>query len=319
MTDRSAIKSAVIAIGGNSLVIDPRHQTVQDQYLAAQVTCRHVARLITSGIDVAMTHGNGPQVGFILLRSDLAKACIHEVPLDSCVADTQGAIGYFLQQALQNELDRLKCSRQVVSIVTRVLVDPADVAFESPSKPICPFYSESDARRLEQEQGWSVREDSLHQWRRVVPSPLPVEIIEVDAVKALMERHFIVVTAGGGGIPVVRQEDGDLVGISAVVDKDRSSALLATELDADLLLISTAVEKVALSFGTPEQRDLERITVSEAMRFMSEGQFGAGSMLPKVEAAVQFLRSGGKAAIITSPEHILESVEGRAGTWIVHD
>jgi len=310
-------KVAVVAIGGNSLIKDKDHQTVPDQFAATRETCVHIASMIDQGWDVVITHGNGPQVGFILLRSELASHVLHTVPLDSCGADTQGAIGYMIQQSLYNEFLKRGMRKQAVTVVTQVVVDKDDPAFQNPTKPIGPFYTEEEAKRLAAERGWVVKDDAGRGWRRVVPSPIPQEIVEQEAIKALIEQGFVVIGVGGGGIPVVRQEDGSLRGVEAVIDKDYASSLLASGIGADLFLISTAVEKVALNYGQPNQVWLDRMTVAEAKRYLAEGHFPPGSMGPKIEAIIQFLERGGKEAIITSPENIERALAGETGTRIV--
>lgn len=310
-------KVAVVAIGGNSLIKDPAHQTVPDQYAAAHETCIHIAGMIEQGWNVAIGHGNGPQVGFILRRSELARHELHEVPLDFCGADTQGAIGYMLQQNLYNEFRRRGLNKQAATVVTQVLVDRSDPAFKNPTKPIGSFMSEEDARKRRELEGWDVVEDAGRGWRRVVPSPLPVRVIERDAVKELIDAGFVVITVGGGGIPVVEDEQGNLVGVAAVIDKDYASSLLANSIGADLLLISTAVEKVALNYDKPNQRWLDQMTVAEAKQYMAEGHFAPGSMKPKIQASIWFLERGGREALITNPENIERALEGKTGTRIV--
>lgn len=311
---------AVIAIGGNSLIKDKNHQSVEDQYLAAQETTMHIADMIEDGWDVAIGHGNGPQVGFILRRSEIAAQVegMHEVPLDVCGADTQGAIGYALQQNLQNELRRRGIKKSVATIVTQVLVDRNDDAFVNPTKPIGSFMDAPEAKRREQEMGWNVVEDSGRGWRRVVASPLPQEVIEIDAVKELIDAGTVVITVGGGGIPVIREENGDIIGTAAVIDKDYASSLLARLIKADVFVISTAVEKVALNFGKPDQKWLDKLTVAEAKAYLAEGgHFAKGSMAPKIQAIIWFLENGGKKAIITNPENIGRAIRGETGTVIV--
>ena len=315
-----AARTAVVAIGGNSLVKDKFHQTVRDQYVAAGETCWHIASMIRDGWDVAIGHGNGPQVGFILRRSELAAHELHEVPLDVCGADSQGAIGYALQQNLQNDFERLGIAKDAVTVVTQVEVAADDPAFEHPSKPIGSFMDEETARRREEQDGWSVALDADRGWRRVVASPEPIRIVEEHAVKALLAGGFVVITVGGGGIPVVRDAEGNLTGVAAVIDKDLASSLLATVLEADLLMISTAVEKVALRYGTPEQEWVDRMTVSQARTYLDEGvHFAKGSMAPKIEAVVRFLERGGSEAIITDPENVERALAGETGTRIVAD
>lgn len=309
-------KVAVVAIGGNSLIKDKDHQTVPDQYAAAAETCHHIAGMIEHGWDVVITHGNGPQVGFILRRSELARHELHEVPLDSCGADTQGAIGYMLQKALYNEFRRRGMKKHAATVVTQVLVDRDDPAFRNPTKPIGSFMSEEVARERAQAEGWIVREDAGRGWRRVVASPLPRRIIELEAIRTLIEQGFAVIAVGGGGIPVIEDENGDLVGVEAVIDKDYASSLLARSIQADLFLISTAVEKVALNYGRPEQRWLDRMTLDEARKYYQEGHFPAGSMGPKIQAIIEYLEAGGKQAIITNPENLERALRGETGTHI---
>ncbi|MFH1530340.1 MAG: carbamate kinase [Pseudomonadota bacterium] len=307
---------AVIAIGGNSLISDPQHQAVEDQYESTRTATRHIADLIDSGYRVVITHGNGPQVGFILLRSQAAKKVIHEIPVDSAGADTQGGIGYHIQQTLGNELRRRGTLRPITTIITQVLVDGEDKCFKAPDKPIGVFYSAAEAEALAAERGWTMVEDSGRGWRRVVPSPSPLEIIEFDAINALVEAGVLVVAVGGGGIPVVRDADGDLHGVAAVIDKDRASSLLANKLGALDLIISTAVEKVCLNFRTPQERTLDHCTLDEMKGYLLEGHFAPGSMKPKIEAAIQFLENGGERVIICTPDTIAEAAAGVRGTTI---
>ena len=313
-------KLAVIAIGGNSLIMDEKHKTVEDQYRAARETTYHIADLIEHGWDVAIGHGNGPQVGFILRRSEIAAKVegMHEVPLDVCGADSQGAIGYALQQNLQNELYQRKIKKKVATIITQVLVDKDDPAFEKPSKPIGGFMDAEEAKRRQEQQGWSVVEDAGRGWRRVVASPIPKEIVELETVETLLERGIVTITVGGGGIPVIDPGDGNYRGIAAVIDKDYASSLLAQQIKADLFVISTAVEKVAIHFGKPEQQWLDRMTLAEAKQYLAEGtHFAQGSMAPKIQAIVWFLENGGKQALITNPENVGRALRGETGTWIV--
>ncbi len=313
-------KIAVIAIGGNSLIKDSKHQSVEDQYEAAHETCLHIADMIEAGYEVVIGHGNGPQVGFILRRSEIAAKAegMHEIPLDVCGADSQGAIGYALQQNLQNELCRRGINKPVATVVTQVLVDRNDPAFKNPTKPIGGFMDEAEGKRRQKEMGWTVVEDAGRGWRRVVASPLPQEIIEIDAIKALIAAGVIVICTGGGGIPVIRNEAGNLEGIAAVIDKDFGSSLLATNVGAELFVISTAVEKAALNFGKPDQKWLDKITLAEAKKYLAEGtHFAKGSMAPKIQAIIRFLEGGGKEAIITNPENIGRALKGETGTLIV--
>ena len=315
-------KVAVVAIGGNSLILDEKHKSVEDQYDAARQTTFHIADMIEAGWDVAIGHGNGPQVGFILRRSEIAAKVegMHEVPLDVCGADSQGAIGYALQQTLQNELFRRKIQKNVATIITQTLVDREDPAFKKPSKPIGSFMDETEAKRRERDMGWSIVEDAGRGWRRVVASPLPKEIVELDTVKALISAGVIVITVGGGGIPVIDTGNGDYAGIAAVIDKDYASSLLAQNIKADLFLISTAVEKVAINFGKPNQQWLDKMTVSEAKAYLAEGtHFAKGSMAPKIQAIIWYMENGGKQALITDPKNIGRALRGETGTWIVQD
>jgi carbamate kinase len=313
-------KVAVVAIGGNSLIKDKNQQTVEDQYQAAKETTYHIADMIEQGWDIAIGHGNGPQVGFILRRSEIAAKVegMHEVPLDVCGADSQGAIGYALQQNLQNELFRRGIKKPVATVVTQVLVDKNDLAFKNPSKPIGGFLDEAEAKRREKELGWSVVEYSGRGWRRVVASPLPKEVVELESVQTLIKAGTVVITVGGGGIPVIDKGEGVYAGTAAVIDKDFASSLLAQLIKADLLLISTAVEKVALNFGKPEQKWIDRITLADAKKYLAEGiHFAKGSMAPKIQAIIWFLEAGGKQALITNPENIGKALKGETGTWIM--
>ena len=313
-------KVAVVAIGGNSLIKDEKHRSVEDQYLAAKETTYHIADMIEAGWDVAIGHGNGPQVGFILRRSEIAAKVegMHEVPLDVCGADSQGAIGYALQQTLQNELFKRGIKKAVATLVTQVLVDKNDKAFQNPSKPIGSFMDQAEAKRREKDLGWSVVEDAGRGWRRVVASPLPKEVVELESVETLIKAGTVVITVGGGGIPVIDKGEGEYAGTAAVIDKDFASSLLARLIKADLLLISTAVEKVALNFGKPDQKWIDRMTLAEAKQYLADGtHFAKGSMAPKIQAIIWFLEGGGKQALITNPENICRALKGETGTWIV--
>ncbi|MFN3309489.1 MAG: carbamate kinase [Anaerolineales bacterium] len=315
-------KVAVVAIGGNSLIKDEQHKTVEDQYEAAKETTYHIADMIEAGWDVAIGHGNGPQVGFILRRSEIAAKVegMHEVPLDVCGADTQGAIGYALQQTLQNWLYKRGIKKPVATVITQVLVDKDDPAFKNPTKPIGSFMDAEEAQRRAREMGWNVVEDAGRGWRRVVASPLPKEVVEFETVKTLIDAGVIVITVGGGGIPVIDVGEGEYRGVAAVIDKDYASSLLARMLKADLFLISTAVEKVALNFGKPDQKWVDRMTLSEAKQYLAEGtHFAKGSMAPKIQAIIWYLEAGGKEAIITNPENIGRALRGETGTHIVPD
>jgi carbamate kinase len=317
LLDSGSMKTAVIAIGGNSLIKDEKHMSVPDQYAAVVETAQHIADLVERDYRVVVTHGNGPQVGFILLRSEYSRGIMHEVPLDSIGADTQGAIGYQIQQALDNEFRRRWLKKSVATVVTQALVERNDPAFQKPSKPIGQFYKKEQADDRMRVEKWTMVEDAGRGWRRVVPSPKPVRIIEADVIRHLVESGYIVVAVGGGGIPVVTDDHGNLRGTAAVIDKDLASAVLAKEIAADVLVISTAVEKVCLNFGKPDQKELDRMTVAEAKQYMKEGHFKPGSMLPKIQACVQFLEQGGQEALITCPEALPAAIQGKTGTRIV--
>ncbi len=310
-------RTAVVAIGGNSLIKDTQHQSVRDQYIAAKETCHHIVGMIRDGWNVVITHGNGPQVGFILRRSELAASELHEVPLDVCGADTQGAIGYALQQNLYNEFRRFHMDRDAATVICQTAVSADDPAFTHPSKPIGSFMDEEMADRRRQ-QGWDLIEDSNRGWRRVVASPTPIRIVEMAAIRSLVDAGVVVITAGGGGIPVVADADGNFQGVPAVIDKDLATALLATDLGADLLVISTAIEQVALDFGKPEQRFVDRMTASEARGYLEAGtHFAAGSMAPKVQAVLNYLDHGGQEAIVTDPANVERALKGETGTRFV--
>ena len=315
-------KTAVVAVGGNSLILDPKKVTVEDQYIAAAQTTKHIADMIEAGWDVAIGHGNGPQVGFILRRSEIAAKVegMHEVPLDVCGADSQGAIGYSLQQTLQNELISRGIKKPVATVVTQVKVDKNDQAFQNPTKPIGGFMEEAEAKKREAELGWNVVEDAGRGWRRVVASPIPQEVVEIDSVNALIKSGTVVITVGGGGIPVVDNGSGGCVGVAAVIDKDFASSLLATLIKADLFMISTAVEKVAINYGKPDEKWLDHMTLAEAKAYLDEGiHFAKGSMAPKIKAIIMYLENGGKEALITNPENIGRALKGETGTRITRE
>jgi len=308
----------VLAIGGNSLIKDKSHIALSSQYEAVQETSRYIAELIAEGMSMVITHGNGPQVGFIYRRGELARHELPLIPLDICGADTQGAIGYMIQKALLNEFRRRGIDKKVTVVVTQAIVDRHDNSFTQPTKPIGSFMSEEEALANKKEFGWQVVEDSGRGFRRVVPSPIPKEIIELDVIKLLAERGYIVVAAGGGGIPVIRNENGDLEGVEAVIDKDLGSSLLARNLGADAFVISTAIDRVYLNFGKENQKPIRRASLPEIKGYLEEGHFKPGSMKPKIEAIIQFLETGGEKAIITSPENLLGAMKGEAGTTITN-
>jgi len=310
---------AVIAIGGNSLITDSKHPEVKYQWDAVRETASHIAAMIENGWTTVVTHGNGPQVGFILRRNELAAHEVHPTPLDLIGADTQGSIGFMLQQTLNNEFHRRNLALQCITLITQTLVDEHDPAFANPTKPIGSFLTEEQAHEFEKE-GWQVIEDSGRGWRRVVASPEPVEIVEIEAIAQAIHLGWIVIAGGGGGIPVVRHHTGELRSVYAVIDKDRASSLLASRINADLFLISTGVEKVALNFGKPDQVDLATLTVEEAKRYLAEGHFGKGSMQPKIEACIRFLERSTNPdayAIVTNPENLARALRGETGTRIV--
>jgi carbamate kinase len=308
-------KLIVIAIGGNSLIEDPKNITVAAQFDAAQKTSSHIVKLIQEGHRVVIVHGNGPQVGFILRRAEYSRKILHAVPLDCCVADTQGAIGYNLQMGLYNEFKKLGMKKPVTTIVSQVIVDSKDPSFSNPTKPIGTFMSKEDAEHHEKNEGWSVMEDAGRGYRRVVPSPKPQEIIELESIKALIENNITVIAAGGGGIPVTEDENG-LNPEEAVIDKDYAASLLAKEIGADMLIISTAVEKVYVDFGKPTQKGLDRVNTSELKKYAGENQFAPGSMLPKIEAVIDFVESTGYEGTITDPDHLSDALAGLTGTLI---
>ena len=316
MTKRG--RTAIVAVGGNALITDQEHQSIPDQSKAAAESSHYVADMVEAGVTVILTHGNGPQVGFILRRSGLAKGIVPEVPVDFADADTQGAIGYMFQRALYNEFKRRGLRRKVVTVITQVLVDRDDPALGDPTKPIGGYMDEETAHSLAAKLGWVVKEDSGRGWRRVVGSPKPRRIIEQDIIRSLVGEGHIVIACGGGGIPVVENPDGTLDGLEAVIDKDFAAALLAHELDADLFVVSTGVEKVAINYNRPDQQWLDHITAADARRLLQEGQFPAGSMGPKIEAIISFLEPGGdRRAIITNPRNLGRALAGATGTHIV--
>jgi carbamate kinase len=312
---------AIVAVGGNALIRDDEHNSIPDQYEAVIESAGHIAEMIEAGWDLVLTHGNGPQVGFILRRSELAADEVRPVPLDYAVGDTQGAIGYMFQKALSNELRRRGIDRRVVTVVTQTRVSRDDPAFRNPAKPIGAFFDENTARRRQQELGWTLMEDAGSGWRRTVASPQPLEIMEREVIASLLAQGCIVIACGGGGIPVVVDDRQQISGVEAVIDKDLASALLAEQLGADLLLIPTGVEQVAINFGKPEQRWLDTLSLAEAKILVAQDQFGAGSMLPKIEAIMRFVthsraNGGNGKGLITSPEAIRRALDQKTGTWI---
>lgn len=306
----------VLAIGGNSLIKDKSHIALSSQYEAIQETSKYIAELIAEGLSMVITHGNGPQVGFLYRRGELARHELPLIPLDICGADTQGAIGYMIEMALLNELHKLGVAKKVAAVVTKTIVDRDDPSFQNPTKPIGSFMSEEEAHSHKKELGWQVLEDAGRGYRRVVPSPMPKEIIELDAIRSLLKEGYTVIAVGGGGVPVIWNEQGTLEGVEAVIDKDFGSSLLAKNLGADTFIISTAVDAVYLNFGKENQKPVSRATLSEIRQYMKEGHFKPGSMMPKIESVIEFLEGGGNKAIITSPESLLKAFKGEAGTSI---
>lgn len=311
------MKKLVIALGGNALQEAGKPATAQAQLEVVEKTSEYIADIVERGYEVIVAHGNGPQVGRIVIQNEVASAATPAMPFDVCGAMSQGMIGYHIQQGLSKVLRHRGINKNVVTIVTQVVVDKDDPKFKAPSKPIGPFYTEEEAKAIAAEKGYTMKEDAGRGWRRVVASPLPVEIVELDAVKTLNDAGFVVVTVGGGGIPVIRNDAGDLEGVAAVIDKDLASEKLARDMDADALVILTAVEKVSINFKKPEQKDLDRMSAAEAKQYIKEGHFAPGSMLPKIEAALNFVESKpGRVAIITSLDKAVDAIEGRAGTTI---
>ena len=309
-------RMAVVAVGGNSLITDKAHQLIPHQYSAAAMTAGYIADMVAAGWNVVLTHGNGPQVGFIMRRSELSIHEVPPVPMDYAGADIQGAIGYMFDRAFRNEFRRRGIDRNPIAVVTQTIVDSNDPAFANPTKPIGSYMEETTAKRIAGEQGWTVREDAGRGWRRVVPSPQPKSIVELDEIRFLVRAGYLVIACGGGGIPVVQDAAGDLVGVEAVIDKDVASSLLARDLGADLLLVLTGVEKVAVDFNTPKQRWLDHLSVEEARRYYAEDQFDKGSMGPKIKAAIQFIDGGGAEALITDCPNIARALGGETGTRI---
>lgn len=311
------MKKLVIALGGNALQGAGKPATAQAQLEVVEKTSEYIADIVERGYEVIVAHGNGPQVGRIVIQNEVASASTPAMPFDVCGAMSQGMIGYHIQQGLSKVLRHRGINKNVVTVVTQVVVDKDDPKFKAPSKPIGPFYTEEEAKAIAAEKGYTMKEDAGRGWRRVVASPLPVEIVELDAVKTLNDAGFVVVTVGGGGIPVVRNEAGDLEGVAAVIDKDLASEKLARDMDADALVILTAVEKVSINFKKPDQKDLDRMSAAEAKQYIKEGHFAPGSMLPKIEAALNFVESKpGRVAIITSLDKAVDAIEGREGTTI---
>ena len=308
-------KSLLIAVGGNALIRAGQSGSVKEQIENATITCRHIAKVIEHGHRVVITHGNGPQVGAQLIRSEMASQQVYQLPLDSCDASTQGELGYVLQQAMRNALHELGIRIPVVTILTQVVVDESDSAFANPSKPVGPFLSKEVAEKRKRELGWEIIEDAARGYRRIVPSPEPLEIVELEAIRFCLAQGFVVIAGGGGGIPVV-DKGGAFVGVEAVVDKDKTSSLLASKLDLETVISATDTDRVYLNFKKQNQSALDQISLAQARQYFDEKQFLPGSMGPKIEAAIDFLSNGGREVIITRPELIGEALDGRAGTRI---
>ena len=310
-------KIIVVALGGNALVQEGEKGTIEEQFANTRKSITGIVQCIKKGFDVVITHGNGPQVGNMLLRTELSRDKVPELPLGICVADTEGEIGYMIQQTMVNNLQREQIKKCAVTILTQVIVDKDDIAFRNPAKPIGPFFTAEEAGEIINEKGWAMAEDSHRGYRRVVASPRPLEIVEKESVKRLLESGEVVIAAGGGGIPVIVEEGGSLEGVDAVVDKDLASSVLALDIKADYLIMLTGVENVCLNYGESDQKPLETITIEEAERYMAEGHFPPGSMGPKIQAAVNFLKGGGESVFITAIDKVSEAITGKTGTRIV--
>ena len=312
-------RALLLALGGNAIIPEKGEATALAQWRVAELSMAQVADLVQGGLQLVLTHGNGPVVGNILLRNELTRDLLPPMTLDICGADSQGGIGYMLQQSLHNALRRRGLPQHVATVITQVVVDADDPAFAHPTKPIGPFFTKTQAEQMRTQNGWHITNDANRGYRRVVPSPAPRLIVEAPLIRALVDAGAVVIAGGGGGIPVVRTPEGDLRGVEAVIDKDHTAASLALLLGIPTLALITSVERVAVDFGTPKQRNLECVTLSEMRRYHADGHFPAGSMGPKMEAAIAFLEGGGERVLITTPEKILAAMDGRAGTQIVHD
>lgn len=311
------MKTAVIAIGGNAIIKEGQKGTLEEQFENVMKSCDHIIDLLSEGYNVVLTHGNGPHVGNALIKGEAAKDQVPAYAMDACGAETQGLLGYIIKQSLANRLEERKMDRKIVSLITQVEVSENDAAFLNPTKPVGPFFSEEEAKKMMELKGYIMKEDSGRGYRRVVASPRPVEIVEREAIKSLSSSGYLVVAAGGGGIPVVKNHDGLYHGIEAVIDKDYASALLALEIDADLLIILTGVEQVSINFGKPTQKNLDILDAEDAKKYMAEGQFPAGSMGPKIDAALSFVETSGGTALITSIDELKRAIKGETGTRIV--
>lgn len=317
MSERPKRKLAIVAFGGNAMLRPEDRGTQEEQIARAKQAARWLAEIVRHGYHLIVVHGNGPQVGNILIQAEEASTKIPPQSLDVAVSQTEGSMGFMLQQAIRNRLESIGLAGDVVTVLTEVEVDANDPAFKRPTKPIGPFFTRYRAEALERDLGWTMREDAGRGWRHVVPSPKPLHILNIRTVEKILDVAKVIIAAGGGGIPVVRGRDGQWRGIEAVIDKDFASALLAAELDADVYIVLTGVAKVAIDYGKPSQQLIDRMTVAEAEKYLADGQFPAGSMGPKIEAAVQFVRRSGKQVLITDVEHLREALEGQDGTVIV--
>jgi carbamate kinase len=310
------VKTAIVAIGGNALIKDGEEGTIYQQFANARDTCSNLMQLVKKGYEIVLIHGNGPQVGFALRRHERSRGVIPPYPLGVCVAETVGSMGYMLQQTMQNTVKKHGLKKDTVTVITQVVVDKADASFSNPTKPIGQFFTKDEIDVKVRDDNWNVVEDSGKGWRRVVPSPRPIRIVEKDTISHLLEKGKIVIACGGGGLPVVQLEDGTLDGVEAVIDKDYASSKLAQQLGVDLFIILTDVDKVCLNYGKPDEIRLDNLSLEDARRYLGEGQFPPGSMGPKIEAAVEFLESGGKGVIITCHEGLVDAARGNAGTQI---
>lgn len=313
MKDKSL---TIISIGGNTLIRQGEKGAIDEQFAHTEECASYIARLAARGGKVVVTHGNGPIVGNIVIRNEAAKAIIPPMPLYICNADSEGGIGFMIQQSLYNQFKKLNIKRNVATIVTQVVVDKNDAAFSNPTKPIGPFYANEEAETIRRQKGWQIVEDSKRGYRRVVPSPKPIKVIEVEVIRKLAMDGVIVIAAGGGGVPVIELKDGCLKGIDAVIDKDLATAVLACDIEADTFIDLTSINNVFINFGKQNQKALDRLSIADAKKYLNAGEFAPGSMGPKIEAAIEFLESGGKDVIITAPNLLEKALEGKAGTRI---
>ena len=318
MKEKEKVKTAVVAFGGNALMGEDGNSTYAEQIIKTDIMCNKLLSLFNMGYRILITHGNGPQVGNFLMQQECLAENVPPMPLEACNAMTQGQIGYMIGHRLRNTFTRNNIKKPIIVFITQVVVSKDDPAFNNPTKFIGPFFNKEQSDKLSREEGWLMKEDSGRGYRRIVASPRPIDIIEKEEIAEMAHKDFVVIACGGGGIPVIRDENGCLKGVPAVIDKDFAAEKIGNFIGAELLLLITPVDRVAINFGTPEQKNLSKITLEEAERYFSEGHFAPGSMGPKIEAAIQFLRSGGKKAIITSLDCIESAIKGEAGTEIIH-